>query len=597
MPRWIFRFLLTGFVLCAALFGSRSASPLVTAQSPQCAYDFTPVTNLVQNAVNQVPLDGASLLLIQGNKVIYEKYFGSYNADTTVFIASASKWLAAATLMTQVDEGKLSLADPVSKYLPYFTGTKGTITIRQLFSHTSGLPGIEDDVRCLGNPLVTMDNCVRQIALLDLIGQPGAQFAYGENSMQVAGRICEVVSGKSWESLFKEKVAVPIGMASATFGASGNPIVAGGARLKLNDYANFLRMILNEGTYNDKRVLSTGAVREMQRNLTAGLPVASSPLGSNPVNYAIGEWVDALDAQGNAIQLSSAGAFGFTPWVDKKRNLIGVFLVQNQLQKVYSTVDQIQQKVREIVDSCTQPVTSVSAASYSGNTLAPEAITSAFGGSLATATTIAATTPLPNSLAGTSLRVLDSLGAERLAPLFFVSPTQINFQLPMGTSSGMAKITVTSSDGKLSVGTVQIAQVAPGIFSADASGRGIAAATLLRIKSNGSQSYEPVAQYDSTQNKMVAIPIDFGSDQGNASDQLYLILFGTGVRFRSQLSAVSVKFGGTDGQVQFAGAQDGYVGLDQLNVLMPRTLAGRGEVDVVLMVDGKPANSVKVNFK
>jgi CubicO group peptidase (beta-lactamase class C family) len=291
-------------------------------------------------------------MLVKDGQAVYERYFGSYDAETTVFIASASKWLAGATLMTQVDEGKLSLDDPVSKYLPYFTGTKGTMTIRQMFSHTSGLPPITSDARCIYNPLIPMGTCVRQIAKMELIGPPGAQFAYGENSMQVAGYICELVSGQRWESLFQEKIAVPLEMSAATFGAGNNPIIGGGARLRLNDYANFLRMILNRGEFKGRRVLSPESVREMQRNLTAGLPVVYAPRGQEAVNYGIGEWIDLLDEQGRALQVSSPGAFGFTPWVDKKRRLLGVFLVQNQAQNVYPTVAMIQQKVREAVDAC-----------------------------------------------------------------------------------------------------------------------------------------------------------------------------------------------------------------------------------------------------
>jgi CubicO group peptidase (beta-lactamase class C family) len=291
-------------------------------------------------------------MLIKDGQVIYENYFGGYNTSTTVPIASASKWLAGATLMTLVDEGKLSLDDPVSKDLSYFTGAKGTMTIRQMFSHTSGLPPIAGDARCIYNPLISLDACTRQIAQLDLIGAPGAQFAYGENSMHVAGRVAEVVSGQSWESLFQEKIAIPLEMSGTTFGATANPIIAGGARSRLRDYANFLQMILNHGRFNGRRVLSAGSVREMQQNLTAGLPVVYAPRGQSAVNYGIGEWLDILTPRGNAVQVSSPGAFGFTPWVDKKRNLIGVFMVRDQAPNVYPTVAAIQQKVREIVDGC-----------------------------------------------------------------------------------------------------------------------------------------------------------------------------------------------------------------------------------------------------
>jgi CubicO group peptidase (beta-lactamase class C family) len=345
-------FISIGMAMVLAITALSSSSHRAAAQTG-CSYDFSAVTAMTQSLVDTVPLGGASLMLIKDGQVIYEHYFGNYDTNTTVPIASASKWLSGATLMTLVDEGKLSLNDPVSKYFPYFTGEKGTITIRQLFSHTSGLPPITNDAPCLYNPRTpSMEACVQDIAQLDLVGPPGAQFAYGENSMQVAGRICEIVSGQSWESLFQEKIAIPLEMPGTTFGSRPNPIVAGGARSRLNDYANFLRMISNEGRFNGKRVLSVRSVREMQRNLTAGLPVVYAPRGLTTVNYAIGEWLDILDPRGRAIQISSPGLFGFTPWLDEKRNLIGIFMVYDQAPNVYPTVGMIQQKVREIVDEC-----------------------------------------------------------------------------------------------------------------------------------------------------------------------------------------------------------------------------------------------------
>ena len=248
-----------------------------------------------------------------------------------------------------------------------------------------------------------------------------------------------------------------------------------------------------------------------------------------------------------------------------------------------------------VVPSTNPPlvVTSVSAASYSGSALAPEAIVAAFGSNLATSTLAASTLPLPVSLAGTSLKVKDSAGAERLAPLFFVSPTQVNCQIPAGTANGAATITITSGDGSVSTGTTQITSIAPGLFTVAASGQGVAAAIALRIKADGSQSYEPVARFDPAQNKFVAAPIDLGPE----TDRVFLILFGTGIRYRSALSAVTAKLGGTDAQVMFAGALDGFVGLDQVNVSLPRSLIGRGEVDIALTADGQAANTVKVTLK
>lgn len=238
-------------------------------------------------------------------------------------------------------------------------------------------------------------------------------------------------------------------------------------------------------------------------------------------------------------------------------------------------------------------VASVSAASFNGEMLAADAIVAAFGSGLATSVQIANTLPLPTSLVGTSVKVKDSAGVERLASLFFVAPTQINYLVPANTAAGDAAVTITSGDGAVSVGRVRIANVAPGLFSANSSGQGVAAGEVLRVKANGTQVYESLSRYDASQQRSVPIPIDLGPE----GDQVFLILYGTGWRNRSALASVTTKLGGTSGETFYAGPQGSFAGLDQLNVLIPRSLAGRGEVDVVLMVDGVPANIVRVSIK
>ena len=244
-------------------------------------------------------------------------------------------------------------------------------------------------------------------------------------------------------------------------------------------------------------------------------------------------------------------------------------------------------------ESAANAAAHVSAASFRGQPIAPEAIIAAFGSNLATATLAATVTPLPTSLAGTTVKVRDSFGTERLASLFFVSPTQVNYQIPAGTTNGAASIVIASSNGQASQTNVQIASVAPGLFTADASGRGLAAAYFLRIKADGTRSNEPVAQFDTSQNRFVARPIDLGA----ADEQVFLILAGTGFRYRSSLSAASATIGGAAATVAFVGAQGDFVGLDQANILLPRVLIGRGEVDVALTVDGQTANTVRISVK
>ena len=213
-------------------------------------------------------------------------------------------------------------------------------------------------------------------------------------------------------------------------------------------------------------------------------------------------------------------------------------------------------------------VTVVSSASYGGTALATEEIAVAFGSGMASATAVATATPLPTVMGGTSIKVRDSAGTERLAPLFFVSPNQINFQIPTGTANGAATVRVFINTGVASTGTVQIAAVAPGLFSADASGRGLAAGNVIRQKANNTQSWEIIGQYDTQQGKFVAVPVDLGAE----TDQLFLILYGTGLRKHSGLINIKATIGGANAEVLFAGSQGSFDGLDQVNLKIPRSL-------------------------
>lgn len=238
-------------------------------------------------------------------------------------------------------------------------------------------------------------------------------------------------------------------------------------------------------------------------------------------------------------------------------------------------------------------VTTTSAASYAAGSLAPEAIGALFGSGLASNTETASTATLPTTLGGVQLQVTDAAGTTREAPLFFISPAQVNFQVPQGTSVGAATLTILRDGATVGQGTATIESVTPGLFAANANGQGVAAAVVLRVTSDGTQSFEPVAQFNTASNSFEAVPIDLGQ----ATDQVFLIAYGTGLRNRSALAAVTATIGGTNADVGFAGAQGSFTGLDQINIALPRTLAGRGIVDVVVGADGKTSNTVTINVR
>lgn len=235
------------------------------------------------------------------------------------------------------------------------------------------------------------------------------------------------------------------------------------------------------------------------------------------------------------------------------------------------------QKNRMVADSYTIPprLANLKFASAAGNTagtVAPDSIVAAYGDAL------------PNG----PVVVRDSAGAERSAVVLGAVPTQINFVVPAGTASGRAQVAVATARGDLLVDVVS-----PGLFSANADGKGVAAAVVVHVGADGAQWGELVFQCGNAPGRCTASPIDLGQ-QG---EQVYLSLYGTGLRNVSGVQDVTALIGGQKATVLYAGPQPGIAGLDQVNVQIPRSLIGRGEVPVALTVAGKTANTVTISIR
>jgi uncharacterized protein (TIGR03437 family) len=231
---------------------------------------------------------------------------------------------------------------------------------------------------------------------------------------------------------------------------------------------------------------------------------------------------------------------------------------------------------------------SVVSAATGSSTVSPESIASYYGTNLASDTAQPSTLPLPTTLAGASIQVQDSAGATRSAPLFYVSPTQINFEVPAGTAVGVAKFTVTnSSNATVAMSTANVQNVAPGLFTADSTGKGVAQAQAIHMGVNGQSSIMPIYQCSGA--TCSSTPINLGVDTPT-----YLELYGTGIRNQSN---VSVTINGSSVPVLYAGSQGGFVGLDQVDVTIPLSMRGSGETNLVLTVDGQTANTVRVNIQ
>lgn len=272
-----------------------------------------------------------------------------YTSSTRQPIASCSKWLSAALVMTFVDEGKIKLTDTVGRYLPVLSKHgKGKITISQCLSHLTGIktPALKQSLKEMRNTN-SMDEAIEQIAVLPMEGEPGKVFHYSNAGLQIAGAVIEKISGKSFETLFAERIAAPLNMKNTDFGKGPVALPAGGANSTPEDYINFLIMILSKGVYNGRRILSESSVAAMEINqVTKDVKVTYSPAEAGNFGYGYGEWVMENASETNINKaVCSPGLFGSFPWIDNEKKyaafLLAFNLTINGRHDRYATLKQL----------------------------------------------------------------------------------------------------------------------------------------------------------------------------------------------------------------------------------------------------------------
>ncbi len=335
--------------------------------------------------------------------------------------------------------------------------------------------------------------------------------------------------------------------------------------------------------------VSTGSCVEPASARYANWPQNVSPLVTfahkNGHAAAITEWGGCNDPEPYHTNITSfAQTNGLALVYFDNTNLIGA-------SKLTAIGTKVAQAYTAIAAGVPGTVTSVSSANGT-LTLAPEAIAEAFGTNLASSLQAATNVPLPTNINGTTVTVTDAGGIVRQAELFFVSATQVNYQVPPGVAAGTASVTVSLNGDPVSTGTVPITAVSPGLYTATADGKGVAAALAVTIHADGTSSFIDTFKCTSA-TSCAAVPIGLGS----STDTVVLELFGTGIRGRSSLANVSAKIGSTAVPVSYAGAQGVYVGLDQVNIVLPKTLAGTGAANVSLTIDGQTANVVAISIQ
>lgn len=336
--------------------------------------DFSEVTTTVDSLVAELDLEGAGLIVVDKNDgVIYEEYFGAFDAERVSLIASASKMISAGVLLRLEEEGLLDMDAPIEGNVDWAVGNP-EITPAQLVSNSSGLVGLGPNF--LYSPYVcqwgvpnTLQECGETVFNTaddddDQI-PPDSEFRYGGAQWQVAGAVAEAVSGASWDQLINDIYVEPCDVASLGYISLGavldgtpgypksfagdpsgvtpspNPSIEGGAHITAGDYAKLLLMHLRGGSCGDNAILSQASLDTMHADRISDAYGGDSGVNSG---YGMGWWVDRETGR-----ISDGGAWGAIPWLDLDDGYGAYLVIENQSATGNAIKDQIEELIHTAV--------------------------------------------------------------------------------------------------------------------------------------------------------------------------------------------------------------------------------------------------------
>lgn len=277
-----------------------------------------------------------SALVWKDGKIIYQKNIGTdFNTKTQVPVAAVSEWLTAALVMSFVDQGKISLGDKVSTYLPFFSKySKGYITIKDCLAH---LTGIESEPVRLSNlfgrkKYASLQEEVEEYAAKkEIQSNPGLEFRFSNIGYAIAGRVLEVITKRSFEQLMQERITRPLMMRNTSFSSFGAVNPAAGGMSTAYDLTNFLSMLLNKGSFNGKTILSEKAVTDMQTIYTTPAMIKYAPKAGEGYNYGLGNWIVEANENNIGTVLAVPGLAGTWTMIDKCRGYSLVIVTKGDL--------------------------------------------------------------------------------------------------------------------------------------------------------------------------------------------------------------------------------------------------------------------------
>ena len=295
------------------------------------------VTDFLQQFANALQLDGLVAVAYKDGKQFYQYTFGDYDLNTSLLMGSASKWVSSIVIMRLVDQGVLDLDAPLSTYFSNIEGKRKNITLRQLLSHTAGFAVI-------GSPTVkqaqtyTLAQSAMASLRTKLTSAPGQEFQYMASGghYQIAGYLAAKTSKTAWQQLYQDLLITPLNLGDTYFGGGdnvedktniSNPMIGGGLYISAADYLKILSLVYNNGQYNNAQLLKPETIQLMEQDQT------STTRNRKPnVGYNLGTWCLAHQDK-QCTLMHSAGYYGTLPWLDRRNNLYGIFVVNNHIKR------------------------------------------------------------------------------------------------------------------------------------------------------------------------------------------------------------------------------------------------------------------------
>lgn len=292
--------------------------------------DTAAISDKLNKSAKQLGKEFVCLVQKDG-KVLYKKESPEFSLKTQQDVGATSQLLTAALVLTFVQEGKLSLDDKVSKYLPFFTKySKGYITIRHCLTHQTG---VEADTKLFQKSRYkTLEDEAMGIASRkEIETNPGTEFKYSSVGYNLVGRVLEVISKKGFDRIMQDRLLRPLNMRGTTFtnedfNAATNPSF--GARSTANDLTNFMVMLLSKGKFNNKQVLTEESVATLLSFQTPPHEMKNAPKGSEPFGFALGSWVIEPDHNDKIAAITAPSFSGTWPMVDLCRGYTMVILTK-----------------------------------------------------------------------------------------------------------------------------------------------------------------------------------------------------------------------------------------------------------------------------